>query len=83
MAEHDVTALQTENARLSRCSSQWHRLALAAGAVASAEVEVSNLSTDQKVALFRRLFQGRTDVFTQAAGKVNDRQGRLRPGLRQ
>jgi len=64
MAEHDVTALQTENARLVALLEangiDWR---LPPEPVASAEVEVSNLSTDQKVALFRRLFQGRTDVY--------------------
>jgi len=64
MAEHDVTALQTENARLVALLEangiDWR---LPPEPLASVEMEASNLSTDQKVALFRRLFQGRTDVY--------------------
>jgi hypothetical protein len=64
MAEHDVTALQTENARLVALLEangiDWR---LPPESLASAEAEASKLSTDQKVVLFRRLFQGRTDVY--------------------
>ena len=64
MAEHDVTALQTENARLVALLEangiDWRS---PPKPLALAEVEVSKLSTDQKVVLFRGLFQGRTDVY--------------------
>jgi superfamily II DNA or RNA helicase len=64
MAEHDLAALRAENARLVALLEangiDWR---LPPEPPASAEVEASKLSTDQKVALFRRLFQGRTDVY--------------------
>ncbi|MFM8899603.1 MAG: TOTE conflict system archaeo-eukaryotic primase domain-containing protein [Burkholderiales bacterium] len=60
---NDLEALRAENARLilllESHGIEW-RLPLPP---AVPEREPSRLSTDEKVALFRRLFQGRTDVY--------------------
>ena len=66
MTDPLVTAnLQTENARLIALLEahgiEW-RLPLPVVALAQ-EVEPSRFSTAEKVALFRRLFRGRTDVY--------------------
>ena len=63
MAENDeLTALRAENTRLIALLEshgiKWRPLSKQAAAPA----EPSRLSTDAKVALFRRLFRGRTDV---------------------
>lgn len=66
MAEHDtLIELQAENARLIELLEshgiEW-RLPLEPAPLAK-DLEASNLSTEEKVALFRRLFRGRTDVY--------------------
>lgn len=66
MADHDeLAALQAENARLIAMLEShgidWRLLPSAAPVVP--ELEPSRLSTAEKVALFRRLFRGRTDVY--------------------
>jgi len=66
MAELDpLASLQAENARLIALLEshgiEW-RPTQATVPVAR-EPESSRLSTDEKVALFRRLFRGRTDVY--------------------
>ena len=66
MADQDeLTALQAENARLigmlESHGIDWRLLPSAALVVP--ELEPSRLSTAEKVALFRRLFRGRTDVY--------------------
>jgi len=63
-----LTALQTENARLVALLEahgiEWRSPpAQNHPRAASGEVKPSILSTTEKVALFRRLFQGRTDVY--------------------
>ena len=64
MADRDeLSALRAENARLIALLEShgidWRPRAPAS----SLPAEPSRLSTDEKVALFRRLFRGRTDVF--------------------
>lgn len=66
MADHDAfAALQAENARLIALLElhgiDWRLPPKAAPRVQ--EAESLRLSTDDKVALFRRLFRGRTDVY--------------------
>ena len=70
-------ALQAENARLITLLEvhgiEW-RVSVAPASPAVTEVESSKISTDEKVALFRRLFRGRTDVYpvrweSRASGK--------------
>lgn len=60
-----IAALQTENARLVALLEAhgiaW-RLSVAAVPAAVALAPPPRLGTDAKVALFRRLFRGRTDV---------------------
>ena len=66
MAEPDVlTVLQAENARLiALLESHGIKWRLSSPPVTVIrESEPSNLSTAEKVALFRRLFRGRTDVY--------------------
>ncbi len=62
----EISALKAENARLiSLLEShglEW-RLPPEPAPVAEAEAEPSNFSPQEKVALFRRLFRGRTDVY--------------------
>ena len=62
----DLTKLRLENTRLAAMLDahgiQW-RLPAEPVAADTSEAEASQLSTDQKVALFRRLFRGRTDVY--------------------
>ncbi len=65
MAEHDLlAALRAENTRLiallEKHGIEWK---LPPAILASTEEEPSKFSTDEKVALFRRLFRGRTDVY--------------------
>lgn len=66
MAERDeLSALRAENARLIGLL-EAHRIEWRPAPqpdVSSPTSERSTLSTDEKVALFRRLFRGRTDVF--------------------
>ncbi len=71
-----IAALQAENARLTALLEahciDW-RLPQPAAVVAR-EPEPSRLTTAEKVALFRRLFRGRTDVYpvrweSKASGK--------------
>ena len=66
MAEHDPSAeLKAENARLVALLEangiQWRVEPVHVPAASTPEP--SHLSTDEKVALFRRLFRGRTDVY--------------------
>jgi hypothetical protein len=66
MADHDeLTALQAENARLIALLEahgiEWR--SQQPTVLLAREPEFSRLSTDEKVALFRRLFRGRTDVY--------------------
>ncbi len=60
-----LTALQLENARLIALLEQngieWRGEPPRAAALTASEPKV--FSTDEKVALFRRLFRGRTDVY--------------------
>jgi superfamily II DNA or RNA helicase len=60
------TKLRAENARLAALLEahgiDWH-LPAEPSAADTSESEASRLSTDEKVALFRRLFRGRTDVY--------------------
>ncbi|WP_240702104.1 TOTE conflict system archaeo-eukaryotic primase domain-containing protein [Trinickia terrae] len=61
----ELERLRAENARL-RAVLDAHGIDFQrslAEPVAPQQSEVSRLSTDEKVALFRRLFQGRTDVY--------------------
>ena len=69
MGEHDTsTDLQAENARLMALLEahgiQWKLPTVRESAPAQSPVtlEPSRLSTDEKIALFRRLFRGRDDV---------------------
>lgn len=63
----EMERLRTENARLIALleanSIDWHTPEPAPMRAASIEQESSSLTTEQKVALFRRLFRGRTDVY--------------------
>ena len=63
---HSAMELQAENARLIALLEahgiEW-RLPVAPVSVAVTEAEPSKISTAEKVALFRRLFRGRTDVY--------------------
>ncbi|MGB8339891.1 MAG: DEAD/DEAH box helicase family protein [Burkholderiales bacterium] len=69
MTEIDpIAALKAENDRLIALLEvhgiEWHLLLQQVPSVpTSLEVETSKLSTDEKVALFRGLFRGRTDVY--------------------
>ena len=69
MAEHDpLAALHAENARLVALLEshgiQWRLVPKPeALTLISVEIEPSRLSTDEKVAIFRRLFRGRPDVY--------------------
>ncbi|QDI04328.1 TOTE conflict system archaeo-eukaryotic primase domain-containing protein [Xanthomonas cerealis] len=83
MIERDaLAALRAENARLVALLEshgiEWRKPSLTASqpapATAAPEATHTSLSTDQKVALFRRLFRGRKDVYpvrweSQASGK--------------
>jgi len=64
--QDSLAALRAENARLEALLEthgiQW-RLPPASAMADSLEVERSRFSTEEKVALFRRLFCGRTDVY--------------------
>lgn len=76
----ELAALRAENARLVSLLEahgiEWRRKP------PSSVQRVSVLSTDEKVALFRRLFRGRDDVW-HFAGKVKPaaNQGTLLPAL--
>ena len=65
-ARHALAALQAENVRLIALLDangiEWRLPPRPAAAVAKVP-EPSRLSTAEKVALFRRLFRGRTDVY--------------------
>jgi superfamily II DNA or RNA helicase len=79
IADHDpLVALRAEIARLVALLDahgiEW-RLQPEPAPLASVDSEPSKFSTDQKVALFRRLFRGRTDVYpirweSQSTGKT-------------
>lgn len=79
MADHDpLVALRAEIARLVALLDahgiEWH-LQPEPAPLASVDSEPSKFSTDQKVALFRRLFRGRIDVYpirweSQSTGKT-------------
>jgi hypothetical protein len=74
----ELTALQAENARLVSLLEthgiQW-RLPQPV-TVAVRQPESSRLSTDEKVALFQRLFRGRTDVYPiRWEGKTSGKSG--------
>lgn len=64
MSNDELHALRTENARLIALLES-HRIdwCLSQTPSTTAETESSSLTTEEKVALFRRLFQGRTDVY--------------------
>lgn len=63
MADRDeLSALRAENSRLIALLES-HGIEWRATPQPSPPLEPSRLSTDEKVALFRRLFRGRTDVF--------------------
>ena len=76
-----LATLQAENARLiallEKHGIEWRPPQPIVLVEARApEPEVSRLSTDQKVALFRRLFRGRTDVYPiRWVGKTSDKSG--------
>jgi superfamily II DNA or RNA helicase len=80
MAERAALAsLQAENARLIALLEahgiEW-RLQQQPNAVPAPELEPSRLSTAEKVALFRRLFRGRTDVYPiRWEGKTSGKSG--------
>jgi superfamily II DNA or RNA helicase len=62
----ELMRLRTENARLLAlldANGIESRMLPEQAPLTSSEIEPSRLSTDEKVALFRRLFQGRTDVY--------------------
>ena len=86
MAEPNaVAALQAENARLRELLEshgiEWRLPPTSASSVR--EPGASTLSTAEKVALFRRLFRGRTDVYPSPLGEQDLGQVGLRTGLRQ
>jgi len=62
----ELTILRAENTRLIALLEShgidWRHPPAPTNASAPLPPEPSNLSTDEKVALFRRLFRGRTDV---------------------
>ncbi len=64
--QETLTKLRAENARLVALLDahgvEW-RLPAEPAAADTSEAEASRLSTNQKVALFRQLFRGRTDVY--------------------
>jgi hypothetical protein len=64
--QETLTKLRAENARLVALLDaqgiEW-RLPVESAAADNFEAESSRLSTDEKVALFRRLFRGRADVY--------------------
>jgi len=66
MQEEEHGALRTENARLKALLDahgiEW-RLPQEPTPQKTSDVEPSNFSANEKVALFRRLFRGRTDVY--------------------
>jgi len=69
MVEHDPSSeLKADNARLIALLEangiQWR--APPKPVPPATTPELSRLSTDEKVALFRRLFRGRTDVYSRA-----------------
>jgi superfamily II DNA or RNA helicase len=75
----DLKALKAENARLIALLEshgvEW-RLPPQPAVVAMQESEPSRLSTAEKVALFRRLFRGRTDVYpVRWEGKTSGKSG--------
>ena len=80
MTTHDeLVELRTENTRLIALLEfhgiEW-RLPPPPIAVAVQEPELSRLSTAEKVALFRRLFRGRTDVYpVRWEGKTSGKSG--------
>ena len=80
-----LAALQAENARLIALLEshgiKWRPLPSTASV--AREAEPSRLSTAEKVALFRRLFRGRTEVYPHPLGGKNLGQVGLRAGLRQ
>jgi len=63
----ELTRLQAENARLIALLEShgipWRRPPASPSLPAAQSPEAPNLSTAEKIALFRRLFQGPTDVF--------------------
>lgn len=77
-ARDELTALQAENTRLIALLEAhgiaWQRPLLAA--VVTKNPKLSQLSTAEKVALFRRLFRGRTDVYSiRWEGKISGKAG--------
>ena len=78
----EMKVLQAENARLVALLKshgiEW-RVPPQPVAVAVQEPELSRLSTAEKVALFRRLFRRRTDVYPVRWGQQSHTQGWLRP----
>ena len=85
MTEHDAfVALQAENARLVALLEsrgiEWRSISSPSSAApvtaSEAEPPRASLSTADKVALFRRLFRGRTDVYTvQWESKTSSKSG--------
>lgn len=79
MADRDArSALQAENVRLIALLEshgiEWRQLP--SSAPVAMESEASGFSTTEKVALFRRLFRGRTDVFpTRWESKTSGKSG--------
>jgi superfamily II DNA or RNA helicase len=77
-ARDELAALRAENARLISLLEahgiEWHQPQTDGPALIAHAPESSRLSTAEKVALFRRLFRGRTDVYpirwqSQTSGK--------------
>jgi len=62
-APDDLSALRAENARLIALLESHGIEWRARPPLSPPAVETSRLSTDEKIALFRRLFRGRTDVY--------------------
>jgi len=89
MTDHDrFTELRKENERLIALLEthgiEW-RLPPGQGSepIQKNAAKPSSLTTDEKVALFRRLFQGRTDIYpVRWESKTTGKSG-YKPGLRQ
>jgi len=73
---HELDFLRAENARLIALVEshgiEW-RLPQAPAIRITAKTESTSLTTEEKLALFRRLFQGRTDVISHAFIQLNKR----------
>lgn len=84
--QDSLHALRAENTRLAALLDahgiQW-RSPPENATTGSQEAERSNFSTDEKVALFRRLFRGRTDVYPDSVGEQDIWEIRPRARMRE